>query len=238
MSTLVLLLGGSATRFGGTIPKQFVSIENEPLFSISCRRILEKIKVSQVVFVVKAEFLESKIFKNAEQNLRKSFCDINFFSCAGGPSRHLSFLQGMKKLKETKEIPEKILVHDANRPFLSESFLERVKNYLEKLTVHSPCFVPVLPISDSICRMQNEKVLAYENRENLFRIQTPQLLYAPIVYEAIDQKSEKRDFSDEGSFLHFLGYPVFTFKGDEKNIKITYREDLKHAFENSSGSGI
>ena len=123
-----------------------------------------------------------------------------------------------------------VLVHDANRPFLKEAFLNRISDELVKISSENPCSIPVIPAVDSLIEKRQDKNLSYLKREDIFRIQTPQLLYLPSVLEAFERKkksfADKDGWPDEGSFMLEMGFPVSTFQGDPENEKITYQEDM------------
>ena len=200
-TALLLLLSGTGSRFNNPVPKQFIRIhqrntkkeskENRnPLFSITIRNLLQGISFSHIILAVHEDYLESELFATPYSLLQKEFPKIHWSCVAGGKSRHHSFLAAAKKCFEIAGDNISLLVHDANRPNLSAPYLSRIQEYINKLNSSTPCFIPVIPVSDSICTLGNEnnknpdssKVLSYAQRGELSRIQTPQLLHGPTTY--------------------------------------------------------
>ena len=83
------------------------------------------------------------------------------------------------------------------------------------------------PLDEAVVvKAASEKVVTYEKREELFRVQTPQILYYPAIAAHFD-KLQTDSFTDEGSMVLAMNLPVKTYQGDAGNTKITYKEDLK-----------
>ena len=87
--------------------------------------------------------------------------------------------------------------------------------------------IPIIPINDSI-RKITEKKSASVDRESLFKVQTPQCFLSANIKEAYAQKFRK-NFTDDASVFETTGGHIKTLLGEEKNLKITTKEDLKIA---------
>jgi len=226
---LILLLGGTGSRFKGPLPKQFFLVKNlkqkeeKLLFVLTLENILNSITFHAVFLVIHPSYLQhKKIIKNINK-IKDKFSNCNFYLIPGGRSRSDSMTNGFKVLREKENNILKIAVHDANRPYLSKDFLQRIEKNLNKLSEKKPAFVPVIPSVDSLCLVKKNEIKNYVNRDEIFQIQTPQLLWVPAVEKTLQKKDK---FTDEGSRLLNFGFKVFTFEGDFKNKKITYKEDL------------
>lgn len=227
MIGLLLLLGGTGTRFGSALPKQFVKYRGKAVFSATTSALLDSLPVTHVIFSVTQEYLSSEDFHSPFIELQTKYPNVQFQSVPGGSTRHLSFRAAFEELRRLYPQTEKILVHDANRPFLSAEFLAGIYDQLQRLAPDVPCLIPGLPVAESVCRTLQGKVTRYENRDALFRVQTPQLLMASVVDQVLDSDAARlSNWTDEGSFMLAAGQPVLTFAGDAGNVKITYRQDL------------
>lgn len=222
---LLLLLGGSGTRFDSTLPKQFLSLpftpqDNDknndrhtaknqeekkqknniqrkyPLFVHSAWRLLKNIDFRYVVLSVKSEFTEAVFFRSALQELQNEFTQTSFIIATGGKNRHQSFISAWSALTKTCQHQKKdascigVAVHDANRPYLSQEFLQRIDEHLSVLCLQTPCFVPSVSAVDSL--VQTDKygnVLSYLKRDFVRHIQTPQLLYGDALLQKIKTSS-------------------------------------------------
>jgi len=228
---LILLLGGGGTRFGSSLPKQFYRLQDLtygslPLFAISCERLLNSISFNSVVFVVKKEYEKDPVFLDAKSVIETNHPLVKIYTTEGGKTRNESMRNGWKSLKKNHPHIKKIAVHDANRPFLSEDFIGRISENLEKLSETHTCFIPVTQATDSLCKITKGKVGEYINRSSTFQIQTPQLVWADALDKCVEKESNL-DFSDEGSFLLSLNFEVYSYSGDIQNKKITFKEDIK-----------
>ena len=87
--------------------------------------------------------------------------------------------------------------------------------------------IPILPVKESIrkvCNKNSENL----SREYLFNVQTPQCFKASEIKKAYNQQYNKK-FTDDASVFENFGGEIVTFEGEEKNIKITTKIDLKLA---------
>lgn len=229
MTALILLLGGSGSRFDRTLPKQFHRLDDsEMVFERSFRLLNEALKPQMSVMVIHGEYLNEAVFTDSLQRLQK---DSVIFKTAGGSTRHESFRNGIKTLEKQISLneqlsePYSVMVHDANRPLLTEAFLTRTAQALESVSEKNSAMIPVLPAIESLCLVKDYKVTNYIPRPEAFTIQTPQLLHYRSALEAMN-KVEAAEFTDEGSFMLHAGCSVTTFEGCPENRKITYRGDL------------
>ncbi|MDH4199882.1 MAG: 2-C-methyl-D-erythritol 4-phosphate cytidylyltransferase [Spirochaetia bacterium] len=223
----MLLLAGSGSRFGNRIPKQFLKLSGnpEPLFIQSLKRIASIVKADQCILVVHPDFINQPDFLEPLADYTISQPDISVEVISGGKTRHESFRKGTALINCAQE--GALLVHDANRPFISQPFADSIQKNAASLSNHKPCLVPVIHLVDSVCRAKEDSVLEYPPREQLFRIQTPQMIFLPALGEALNKswQNNQNTYPDEGSFMLAMGFPVFTYPGDIQNIKITYEAD-------------
>jgi len=233
VNALLLLLGGSGERFGGKMPKQFIEAEFEgaqrPLFEITARKLLRALPIDILIFVAPKNTMGSAVVKPVISTLKADFPKRKIEYAAAGATRFSSFLNGVSAARKMKDL-ERLVIHDANRPYLTNDFLERVAIHMSYLSEDMPCFIPVLAAVDSLVRLDGKNVIAYENRNEISRVQTPQLLhyesFSQAMGIALNRRQELSEFTDEGSFCLSLGLGVGTFAGDALNTKITYAADL------------
>lgn len=226
-------MGGQGERFGAPKPKQFIEAEFEgvprPLFEITALKLLRALPIDIAIFVSPKNIGGAKVLAPFLDKFKAEFPDRKMAYAQAGGTRFTSFLSGLNALRKWQGI-ERIVVHDANRPYLSREYLQRVSSHMGYLSKDVPCFVPVVPVVDSTVRLDAKNVLSYENRDELRRVQTPQLIHAETFIHAqgvaLSQGRMAFDFTDEGSMCLSLGLRVGTFEGDLENVKITYPTDL------------
>ena len=142
----------------------------------------------------------------------------------GGATRQESCKAGIDALLET----EKVLVHDAARPFVSISTITNVLSGIGK----TQCSLPASAIADTIKRVDDkENVVETVPRHDLYLAQTPQ----GFVYQEIKQAHQdaavnsNTEFTDDAAVAEWAGINVKLVEGNRENFKITTLEDLKAA---------
>jgi len=119
--------------------------------------------------------------------------------------------------------PEFVLIHDAARPFLSESAINDV---LEKVTECGACSLAV-PVSDTVKRAKNNLFIETIDRSDLFLIQTPQSArYVWLLKAHQTAISKGLSTTDDAGLLESAGYSVQLVLGAPANLKITKPGDL------------
>ncbi|MCX7632512.1 MAG: 2-C-methyl-D-erythritol 4-phosphate cytidylyltransferase, partial [Turneriella sp.] len=180
MNVLLLLMGGSGERFGGSIPKQFVTMPFEgkelPLYAVTAIKLLRALPIDACILVVSRQF--SKQVKNSIGEIQREFPDRKFSVTAAGITRFVSFLNGVRAAEKLPSL-ERIAVHDANRPYLNPDFLQRVSQTMGLLSADTPVFIPAIPVVDSVVRHDHRRAVCYERRDELAFVQTPQLIHYP-----------------------------------------------------------
>lgn len=227
MTGLILLLGGVGARFGSALPKQFATLPNShtPIYQVACEKLLHVLNPEFVVFAVPASHKNSPVFLESFRGLQNSHMHKKFTVVQGGSTRHNSFRNALSACADQTQ---KIIVHDANRPYLPETFLKRVEGCLTKVNEKNPCFIPVIPVTDSLLQVDEQaRVTKYIERDRARAVQTPQLFHFPAIRKAISEATAV-NFTDEGSLFMSLGYVVQCFEGEPENRKITYPQDLLH----------
>ena len=137
----------------------------------------------------------------------------------GGGDRFESVKNGLEKID--KEVI--VAIHDGVRPLISKALIGRLVAETKK----GVGVIPVVPIRDSVRRVEKEKS-KHIDRSNLYQVQTPQCFISADIKDAY--KLEFSDhFTDEASVLESAGGKITTILGEIKNLKITTEEDLKIA---------
>ncbi len=119
-----------------------------------------------------------------------------------------------------------VLLHDAARPLVDQKI---IADCVAALGVHLAAGVAV-PTSDTIVITQDGVMRSVPRRETLFRCQTPQCFRLPVITRAHELAAADPGFAptdDCGVVLRYLPeVDVHVVPGSERNIKITYPNDL------------
>lgn len=143
----------------------------------------------------------------------------------GGATRAQSVLNGLEAARETASIGDDdwVLVHDAARPCLSESQLDKLMDELGEDGVGGLLAVPV---ADTLKRGdKNSRVEYTESRENLWQAQTPQMFRYKVLVEALSTAGGTAMTDDAGA-VEVLGLHPKLVLSDARNLKVTYPQDL------------
>ena len=211
---VIIPAAGSGSRFGGSIPKQFLNIGDESVLEKSVNLFLEISSIKQVIIAI-----------NADEDLIKSqsfYENPRATVVSGGSSRSESVFNALAAVDETLEI---VAVHDAARPWVKKNHFEDLLAQLGNDESAQGVF-PVIPVTDSLRMKKGDKTIPVD-RENFLHVQTPQIFYRKSLQIALDKlKKENLHLSDESQAMEHAGFKVLAAPGERSNIKITYAEDL------------
>lgn len=212
MKTYTLILSaGSSTRFGGTIKKQFYKICDKPILFYSLNAFNKSKLIDEIVLVTSKEDIE----------LVKAFVKENNFNkvsqiVVGGDVRQKSVKHGLDVIKEEGFV----LIHDAARPLVDEKIISSLLNALKT----NDGAAPAIKVVDTIIKVENNELSSYEDREKLYRIQTPQAFRLNVIKEA-HVKFLNENATDDTQLVKLLGKKVAIVPGKEQLRKITTLED-------------
>jgi 2-C-methyl-D-erythritol 4-phosphate cytidylyltransferase/2-C-methyl-D-erythritol 2,4-cyclodiphosphate synthase len=148
----------------------------------------------------------------------------------GGATRQESVRLGLEAL--AKDAPDFVLIHDAARPLISRKVTQDVVKALE---AGADGALPMVGASDTLRRKDADGRWTLVSRDNLYRAQTPQ----GFVYDKIlkaHRAHAQEDVTDDVALAEMAGLKVEMVEGEEKNIKVTRKEDFALA-ESLLGSG-
>jgi 2-C-methyl-D-erythritol 4-phosphate cytidylyltransferase len=149
----------------------------------------------------------------------------NVNTVTGGETRAQSVRNGLKYIADNYSSTDWVLVHDAARPCLSASRLEK---FLEQGLESAHGAILAVPIGDTLKRAgDSQEIVATVDRAGLWAAQTPQLFRVGVLANAIDVAQEAgRRLTDEASAMEFVGIKPLLVMGSSANIKITHSSDL------------
>ncbi|MDX4049364.1 bifunctional 2-C-methyl-D-erythritol 4-phosphate cytidylyltransferase/2-C-methyl-D-erythritol 2,4-cyclodiphosphate synthase [Aliarcobacter skirrowii] len=196
--TLVVLCAGNSTRFENVCKKQWLRVENEPLWLNVTSRLNSYSNFKKTIVV------------SHEDELRymQNFND-DFLYVKGGETRQNSIKNALNFV-DTKYV----MISDVARACISKDMIDRILELKDKAT----CVVPVLSVSDTVIYEKNTI-----NRDEVKLIQTPQLSLTDVLKKALDTNIE---FTDESSAIKNSGYEISYVKGCVKAKKLTFLDDL------------
>lgn len=218
----VLLAAGSGTRLAqasGGVKKQFLRLEGSPLYWRSLRTFARIPAMAGIVVVFPPADLDAA--RTELDSLRAGHDPgVALQAVAGGVRRQDSVRNGLAALPGDCD---RVLVHDAARPFADAPLVGRV---LDALDAGQDAVIPVLPVTDTIKEVRDGCVSRTFDRNALAAVQTPQGFAVSLLREAFAHADEDFCVTDDASLVEHLGRPVHTVPGTPENRKITNPEDL------------
>jgi 2-C-methyl-D-erythritol 4-phosphate cytidylyltransferase len=154
--------------------------------------------------------------------------DAKVFATNGGAERMDSVLAGLRALQDRAAPDDWVLVHDAARPCLLATDLDRMLNELDGDPVGGLLAAPVV---DTLKRADDlGRVAQTVAREKLWRALTPQMFRYVVLRRALESAQAKGiAVTDEAQAVEALGLQPKLVAGDADNIKVTLPEDLSRA---------
>lgn len=214
----IILASGKGERLQHSIPKQFVEIAGKTIIEHTIDT-FEKNELINEIFVVIELSCRDRMEKILLQNRYSKISKI----LAGGATRRESSFNGVNEVPENDA---KILIHDAARPFVSCSI---INNCIKALDNHEAVNVAI-PSTDTIIKINDLNLIEnIPDRKFMMKVQTPQAFNAALIKRAhlLAQNDKNETATDDcGLILEYKLADIFVIKGETRNIKITYPEDL------------
>ncbi len=220
---VILVAAGQSTRMEGT-DKLALEINGRPVLWHSLCVFDESGTVDRVVVVAH----ETRLVEVRESIVESGFSKP-FRVVAGGARRQDSVNNGLDELARWDDMAPFIAVHDAARPFLNEKMLRNGLAAAEYIGAA----IPVVPLKDTIKRVEHGIIVDTPDRSTMFAVQTPQIFRPDVLSAAHETVTD--DVTDDASMVEVAGGLVATFEGSYDNIKITTPSDIPIANAISGG---
>ena len=212
----IIAAGGRGTRFGSQGLKQLEAVAGVPILRRSVDAFLQCGRVADVTVALPPEVLAEP--PGYLVGTRKPLELV-----AGGERRQDSVARAFARLADRADL---IVVHDAARPLVSGSLIERT---IEAAAVHGAA-IAALKATDTVKRGdETGLVVGTLPRGEIYLAQTPQAFRVDVFRDALRAAASLQEATDEAMLAEHAGHPVRLVTGDPENIKITTSEDLATA---------
>jgi 2-C-methyl-D-erythritol 4-phosphate cytidylyltransferase len=209
----IIVAGGTGTRMGRSIPKQFLLLHDKPVLFYTLKAFLEAYEDLEIILVFPEEYTDMG------KEIIDAYFDYSRIRITfGGETRFHSVQNGLKLVGEESII----FVHDAVRCLVTVELIQRCY----RNALHMGSAVPVVVSTDSV-RLLNEEENDNEvlDRNKVVMVQTPQTFHSKILLPAFEIDYKER-FTDEATVVESFGLKISLVEGEEYNIKITRPVDL------------
>ncbi len=219
----LIVAAGRGLRLESDLPKQFQPLGADTVLGRSLAALLRHPAIDAVQVVI-----------NPADNARYAAATASVADArlrppaAGGATRAASVLAGLEALAPLA--PQRVLVHDAARPFVPEAVISAVLGALDA----APAACPAVPVVDALWQGADGFAAAAVERAGLWRAQTPQGFWFEAILAA--HRANADDATDDVAVARAAGMAVRLVPGAESNFKITTRADLARARREAEGA--
>ena len=210
----IIVAGGSGQRMESSVPKQFLSINNEIILMRSIRAFYEFDSSIEIIVALPNDQIEYWTKLCTEKHF-----NINHKVVTGGKTRYHSVKNALRETGNDGIVA----IHDGVRPLVSQSTIDLV---YEIASINENA-VPYIDIVDSI-RKVDSNINSPVDRNKYKLIQTPQAFNCKLIKSAYNQEWNK-SFTDDATIVEMTGIKINLVPGNRENIKITNRIDLNIA---------
>jgi len=211
--SVIIVAGGSGSRMGGNVPKQFLCLAQKPILMHTIERFYQFDNQMNIIVVL----------PSAQHDYWRQLCSeysfdkIDYQLVDGGETRFHSTLNGLTKVP----VDGVVAVHDGVRPLVSKETLERCFRTAEQCGA----VVPAVLINESIRKIESDGSNNAVDRILYRLVQTPQVFDAQLLHRAFKQPYNPF-FTDDASVVEQMGEKITIVEGNFENIKITRPIDL------------
>lgn len=208
---------GSGSRMQADRPKQYLPLLNQPVIMHTLERLISHPQIAGVVVAVADNDLYWQELPIPE--------NWPLHRAAGGLQRADSVLNALHVLRQISTSDPWVLVHDAARPCLRHSDIDRMLTEL----AHDPVGgILGVPVNETVKRVDpHNRIIETVSRDNLWRATTPQMFRLQALIKALEQtRLAQCKVTDEASAMEYAGYQPKMVEGHADNLKITLPRDL------------
>jgi 2-C-methyl-D-erythritol 4-phosphate cytidylyltransferase len=208
---VIIVAGGSGSRMGTEIPKQFLELCGKPVLMHTISVFHDFDPESKIILVLPEDqlpFWEGLCLKHSFSLVHQVV--------SGGKTRFHSVQNGLSQI-DGEGI---VFIHDGVRPLVSRETLGRCLETAQE----SGNAIPVLPVTESLRKLEGDQNISVD-RSQYFSVQTPQTFRSDQILEAFKQDFDQA-FTDDASVAEKAGFSIHMVEGNLENIKITTPTDL------------
>ena len=227
MNVAVILAGGTGTRVGASMPKQFLDIDGRSVIERSIDAFDQAAGVDEVAIVVHPDWkshMEGLVNRNSWQKVKRIL--------EGGAERYMSSLNAIAAYLDYPD-DTNLILHDAARPFVSQEVIARTVEalrYHEAVGVGIPSTDTVWEVRQDFDPLLSKFIVRIPERSTMWRAQTPQAFRLPVIRDAYQRALQDPQFratDDCGVVRRYMpDIKIHIVEGSEQNRKITFKEDL------------
>ncbi|MBA2653841.1 MAG: 2-C-methyl-D-erythritol 4-phosphate cytidylyltransferase [Gammaproteobacteria bacterium] len=215
---VILPAAGTGQRFGGNIPKQYLSLNGKSILEHTVAKFLYHPRIEKIIIT-----LDPNDYYWPQLRLEKLGSKI--IAVKGGAQRCHSVYQGLQALASLAHPQDFVLVHDVVRPCLDHSDIDKL---IAEVGDHPVGGILGTRVRDTLKHTNTaNEIIDTVSRENIWQALTPQMFRYKLLTQSLYQAiSQHQWVTDEAAAIEAIGFIPLVIEGRRDNIKITYPEDL------------
>lgn len=218
---LLLMMGGSGTRLGADIPKQYIDVDGRPVFWYIVHKYAKMSEISAICIVSHPDWLE--FVQSSTEDIAFN-CPVRL--TGGGENRSASVRNGLQAVKDIASDEDVVLIHDATHPYVDE---EGIRAVIQAVNNVGGATLGAFQY-DTCYRMDGEhRIEEVVPRQALVSGASPEAFrfgdISRIYFGATDEELNR--MSSAGAIALAHNIPMKVIPASVLNLKITYPEDLK-----------
>ena len=221
MNYAAILAGGVGNRMkSASIPKQFLEIAGCPIIIRTVKRIQESGLFDKIIIAAHPDWISF-----TEELLDKWSVDRTSVQVIAGGAERLDTISNCIKAAGSINDDDKILIHDAVRPFIQDKIMKDSLDALDSV----PAVVAAVPATDTMLWIEEgNRVDKMPARSKLFHGQAPDSFKLKVLKESLESLTEedRKVITGTAQICLVKGIPIHTVEGDPMNIKLTTDSDL------------
>lgn len=221
--TSVIVAGGSGSRMGASLPKQFIPLAGIPILIHTISRFLSFDPGLRLAVVLPQDHLDT--WNSLKYRWFTPEDQARIFTCSGDETRCGSVYKGLELLKSELVHTENCLVaiQDGVRPFVGKDILSATFEQAAR----TGNAISAVPVKSSL-RIQSGMGSLAVDRSQYWEVQTPQTFNFNAIWQAYLARPNDL-FTDDAGLYEQAGNTISLTLGSYDNIKITTPEDLELA---------
>lgn len=221
MNVAIILAGGTGTRVGAGLPKQFIEVQGRPVIAYTIDTYEQHEEVDAIEVVCHASYIEYMRKLIEKEGWKKVRWVTN-----GGETFLMSLMNGIYFLQDKLTKDDSIMVQYAAAPFTTKQMLtDSISVCREK--GNAVCGIPCYQLMGTRDGERSEK---WVDRDQFMQITCPYSFKYGFVLNLYEE-AKRKDLLDKvephtTTLMQYMGYPLYFSYGDQTNIKITTKDDL------------
>lgn len=220
MNTVLLMMGGSGTRFGANIPKQYILVNDMPIFSYILDGYNKLDDVDKIIVVSHKDYIDY-----VNEIAEKINADKLYKVVEGGETRSDSVKNGLIAASEYSNDDDVIMIHDATHPYVDK---KGVSEIIEAVKEFGGATLAQFNY-DTVYKMDDDHILTnIEPRFNIVAGASPEAFSFRKIYDIYmnSEKEELEKMTSAGAIALAHNIKMKVIRANVLNLKITYADDM------------